>query len=99
MVLEFSLRHLAEGHARPATGQPLEHRFCYPLQLCAHLGFRLNVRRTHDYAIGTRVEQRSHDIFGRLLPIDGDGDQFRIAAGVHCQSIELLAGSFQVGRA
>jgi hypothetical protein len=52
-----------------AEWRPLEHRFCYPLQLCAHLGFRLNVRRTHRYAIGTRVEQRPHDIFRWLLTL------------------------------
>src|SRR5262245_12984742 len=54
--------------------------------------------RSHDDAIGARVDQWPHDIFRWLLPIDGNADQFRITAGVHCQSIELLAGFFQVGR-
>jgi hypothetical protein len=56
------------------------YRLCDPLQLCAHLGFRLNMGRTHDHAIGTRVEERPHDIFRRLLPVDGNGNQFWIAA-------------------
>ena len=34
----------------------LEDRLCDPLQLCAHLSFRLNMRRAHHHAIGTRVE-------------------------------------------
>ena len=59
---------------------------------------RLNVRRSHAYAIVAHIEQRQHDIFRWILSRVGMVINSGVAAGVHCQSIELLVGSFQLGR-
>ena len=64
-----------------ASVDALKHRFGHSFQLCTHLGFRLDVGGTHDHTIGAGIEERPHDVFLGLLPVNRDGDRLGIAAG------------------
>src|SRR5262252_6278273 len=61
-----------------ASVDALKHRFGHSFQLCTHLGFRLDVGGTHDHTIGAGIEERPHDVFLGLLPVNRDGDRLGI---------------------
>ena len=52
----------------------------HALELGTHLRLGFDVGRPYHHSIRTSIVQRADKVLARLLPIDRDGDRFRVTA-------------------